>query len=264
MLKIGESLNSSIPKTLALFEPFDEEGVRALIRAQKAAGATVLDLNTALTQDELGLMRKLADFVHEEGGLVPMFDSPDSAVLMQMLRETSGPAFVNSVTLTDRREVLSLCAEQIADGRELSVVALPVSDTLPMTVEERRANVKELIDGLTAAGIPAERIWLDLLIESLATDTAAATRVFDTLGFVRREFSSVHTLCGLSNVSFGLPMRADLNGAFVQMLVAGGLEGAILNVTSPKMRRALACADLLMNQDEYCMNYLTLYREQEG
>lgn len=264
MLKIGESLNSSIPKTLALFEPFDEEGVRALIRAQKAAGAEVLDLNTALCTDELGTMKRLFRLVEEEGGLVPMLDSPDSAVLAEMLSSTEGAVFVNSVTLTDRRELIPLIARQLSEGREVSVVALPVSDTLPGTAEERRENVRSLLEGLIAQGIPAKALWLDLLIESLATDTESAARVFDTLSFVQAEFSGVRTLCGLSNVSFGLPMRAELNAAFATALLARGLSGAILNVTSPKMRRALAATELLFGEDDYCVNYLSLYRELDG
>ena len=264
MLKIGESLNSSIPKTLALLEPFDEDGVRALIRAQKAAGAAVLDVNTALCPDELSVMRRVVSLINEEGDLVPMFDSPDPAVLSAMLEETDGAAFLNSVTLTERREVIALCAEQIRAGRDLHVVALPVGDALPTSAEERREFVKTLIDSLVASGIPEERLWLDLLIEAVATDTAAASRVFDTLSFTKEAYPNVKTLCGLSNISFGLPMRAKLNGVFAAMLVARGLDGAIISVTSPEMRRTLASCELLLGEDDYCMNFLSLYRELEG
>ncbi len=263
MLKIGESLNSSIPKTLALLEPFDEAGVAALIEAQKTAGATVLDLNTALCSDELSVMRRL-DAMTRAAGLVPMYDSPDPAVLEAMIRETQGDAFVNSVTLTERREILPVVAEALGAGRELFVVALPVGESLPATAEERRENVRNLLQGIFSAGVDAEHVFLDLLIEALATDTLAPARVLDTLDYVRENYPSVRTLCGLSNVSFGLPMRARLNTSFLSVLLARGMEGAIMNVTSPAMRCAVASLEALFGEDEYCMNYLSLYRELEG
>ena len=263
MLIIGESLNSSIPKTLAILEPFDEAGVRDLVRAQLSAGAEVLDINTALTSDELSLMRRVAAIVKEEGG-VPMFGSPSPEVLKTMLEESEGRAFINSVTLTERQEILPLCAAQIASGRELFIVALPVGEELPQNAGDREANVEKLMEIFAACGIPAEHIWVDVVVEALSVNTESANKVLAALTFVRERYPSVRTLCGLSNVSFGLPMRAELNRAFLCLLVSGGLSGAILNATAPSVRRTVAALSALLGEDEYCMNYLTLYRELEG
>lgn len=259
MLIIGESLNSSIPKTRALFEPFDEAGVRALIRAQKEAGAEVLDINTALCAEELPLLLRITALVREEG-LVPMFDSPSEEVLTELLRSTKGPAFINSVTVTERHGILPLCARQIAEGRELSVVALPVGETVPRDTAERCANVKSLMETLESADIPRECIYVDLLVEALATDSSAAKRVVATLEYVNGAFPGAKTTCGLSNVSFGLPMRARLNAAFFAMLSSRALSSAILNVQNPEMRHAIAASALVMGEDEYCMNYLAVFR----
>ncbi len=263
MLIIGESLNSSIPKTLALFEPFDEEGVRALVRAQKTAGAEVLDINTALCADELSLMRRIASVVKEEG-VVPMFDSPSPEVLQIMIEESQGRAFINSVTLTERHEILPLCAEQIAAGRELFLVALPVGEELPQNAGDREANIVRLMELFALYGIPAENVWVDVLVEALSVNTESANKVLSAQTFVREKYPAVRTLCGLSNVSFGLPMRAELNRAFLCLLAAKGLSGAILNAAAPSVRRTVAALAALCGEDEYCMNYLTLYRELEG
>ena len=263
MIRIGETLNSSIPKTLAVLEPFDEAAVREIFAKQKACGALIADLNTALCPDELNVMRRLGALCAEYE-LVPMFDSPDPSVLCAMLKETQGAAFVNSVTLTDRREILPLVRDQIAAGRQLSLVALPTGDAIPATDKERRENVTNLVDGLLSLGIPAGAIWVDLVVEALAADQKSACRTLDTLSFVREKYPEAKTVCGLSNVSFGLPSRAELNCTFISMLLAGGLTGALCNVTSPRMRRTLAAAEALLGEDDYCMNYLSLYRELEG
>lgn len=70
-------------------------------------------------------------------------------------------------------------------------------------------------------------------------------------------------MCGLSNVSFGLPGRVNINIAALSAGVFLGLDSAILDVTSPKTRLALLAADVVAGNDEYCMEYISYLREQE-
>jgi 5-methyltetrahydrofolate--homocysteine methyltransferase len=76
-------------------------------------------------------------------------------------------------------------------------------------------------------------------------------------------FEGIHTLCGLSNISFGLPERKFLNQTFMVMAIAKGLDGAIVNPLDKKMMANIIAAEALMGKDEYCGNYLTAYREKK-
>jgi 5-methyltetrahydrofolate--homocysteine methyltransferase len=80
---------------------------------------------------------------------------------------------------------------------------------------------------------------------------------------VMTTFEGIHTLCGLSNISFGLPERKFLNQTFMIMAIANGLDGAIVNPLDKKMMASIIAAEALVGKDEYCANYLTAYRAKK-
>jgi 5-methyltetrahydrofolate--homocysteine methyltransferase len=77
---------------------------------------------------------------------------------------------------------------------------------------------------------------------------------------ITRTFPGVHTMCGLSNISFGLPERKFINQAFMIMAIGRGLDGAIVNPLDSKMMGAIVTAEMLIGRDNFCMNYLKAYR----
>ena len=93
---------------------------------------------------------------------------------------------------------------------------------MPHTVEERLKNAGELIGKLTAYGIAPENIYIDALAETCSIDTAAPAVTLGTISAIKQEFPEVKTICGLSNVSFGLPRRKYINAAFLSMAVCCG------------------------------------------
>ena len=74
-------------------------------------------------------------------------------------------------------------------------------------------------------------------------------------------FPGVHTICGLSNVSFGLPLRKFLNRTFVGMAIAKGLDTVILNPLDKRMMANIVAADALAGNDRFCMEFIRAYRE---
>ena len=78
---------------------------------------------------------------------------------------------------------------------------------------------------------------------------------------MKKALPSVKTTCGLSNISFGLPNRIEINCAFLSAALYAGLDSAILDPSSPRIRAALAAANALSGNDEYCMDYITAMRE---
>ncbi len=255
MLIIGEKLNSSIPKTLTAMREGDEEALRSLIRAQEAGGAAYLDVNTALLEEEeLPALRRLAALIRRESACGLMLDSPNPAVLAAALPEAGDrPVMVNSVSLDARYDAL---LPRIREAGA-AVVCLPLRDgAVPADAAGRVENAVRLADKLTAAGIPADALYIDVLAEAVATAENGAVTALDTIRGVKAALPEVKTVCGLSNISFGLPRRIHLNAAFLSMALAAGLDAAILDPSSQAMRTALLASEALLGRDEFCLSYI--------
>lgn len=262
MILIGEKLNSSIPKTLAAFEARDEAAVVALIEQQAAAGAEFLDVNAAICGDSecevllwaIGLVR-----AHSSCGVMIDTTAPD--VMTRALESVGDCAVIlNSTTIDERFDTVVPLALKSGAG----LVALPIdSEGMPHTLEEKTQKIDCLIAKLRTAGVPDDKIYLDVLIETLATDGMSARNALGAVAHVCATYPQVKTTCGLSNISFGLPRRALINSAFVTAAVMAGLSSAIADPASPALRDALAAARVVAGEDDYCMEYITHIRSAD-
>lgn len=261
MILIGEKLNSSIPKTMEAFSAHDEAAVIGLIQAQADAGAEYLDVNTAICGgEELAAMLWVVALIREHSSCGIMIDTADPAVMAQAVQAAAGtPLILNSATLTDRFDEVTALAHLSG----ASVVGLPIDGEMPHTLEEKCEKLAALVEKLRKAGLPDERIYADVLIETLATDGASAKNAVGAVQFMAQNYPDVRTTCGLSNISFGLPRRSLINSAFLSAAMMAGLSSAILDPVSPAMQDALAAAKVVAGQDDYCMDYITHIRSGE-
>lgn len=256
MIKVGEKLNSSIPRTREALERRDASAIIELAGRQLDAGADLLDVNASLFMgEETEILLWMMGIVQEETGARLMIDSPNPAVMAAALAaDSTGDAVVNSVILDEARlsAVLPL-VEQYSAG----VVALPIGPAgIPKTPEARLENVRKLMERLAAEGIGPSRVYIDTLVEALSADSGAAVVTLETIRLVREAYPDVNILCGISNVSFGLPNRKNLNAAFLTGAILAGANAAIFDMTDPGMRDAATAAEALAGRDEYCMEYL--------
>lgn len=261
MILIGEKLNTSIPKTQAAVAAKDAGYLKDLIQSQVEAGADYLDINTAAgVEDELKSMKWLIKLVLEYSQAGIMLDSPSPEVIQEVITLVQDrPVIVNSVTLAGRLELLPVIRETGA-----SVVGLPIDDSgIPDSAQKRADNAERLLDKITHAGIPAEKVFLDVLAESLAVSDMNLMCSIETILAIRNRFPALKTICGVSNVSFGLPKRININAAFLSAATISGLSAAILDVTSPTIKAALLSSLAVAGLDEYCLNYIAYMRNQQ-
>ena len=256
MLIIGEKLNSSIPSVKPLMDASSLDALTALIQKQADAGADYLDVNTALCNDEAGMMQTLVSLILQNTSCGIMLDSPDPNVILQTLPLCGDrPVIVNSVTPTDRFD--EIVPTLVREFPNASVVAMPLGI-------ESYGEMDAFIQKFADAGLSRDRIYMDLYIESVATDDAAGKRAIDTLKYLKANHPDIKTTCGLSNIAFGLPSRQTVNTAFFAIASALGLDSAILDALSPAMTKMRAAVRLLYGEDEYCMDYITCMREFEN
>lgn len=258
MIIIGEKLNSSIPSALEAMKSGDE-AIIALIRAQEEAGANYLDINTALVEDgEAEAMERIVRLALDNSSCGLVLDSPDPEVLSKAARLCAGRELIlNSVTADERIDELLPTLAELGCG----VVLLPMnqSEGIPESAEGRLECAKAAISKLTAAGVSEENIYVDAICETLATSDTNAKTALETIRLIKSE-TGAKTVCGLSNVSFGLPKRAFINAAFLSIALSKGLDAAIVDPCSKELRKALYSASAVLGLDEYCMEYIGFVR----
>ncbi|MCF8062292.1 MAG: dihydropteroate synthase [Deltaproteobacteria bacterium] len=259
MIIVGELINASRKPVAAPLEAGDREAVARLARDQIAAGADYVDVNAGLFEDrEAELLCWLVEVVQAAVQAPCSLDSPNPEAIEAALSVHRGTPMINSISLEKDRWELLL---PLLRGTGARVVALCMSDEgMPRTCDQRLAIAERLVEGLTGAGIPLENIYLDPLVQPVSTNTACGLELLEAVEGIMKRWPGVHTLCGMSNISFGLPGRKRINETFLVMAVSRGLDGAILDPLDRRTAAALATAEMLAGRDDFCARYLEAFR----
>ena len=120
--------------------------------------------------------------------------------------------------------------------------------------------ISQVINETRRAGVPDEKLYIDPLVMTIATNTQAAQTTFNTMRAIRAQFPQAHISCGLSNVSFGLPVRSLINRTFLVLAVDAGMDTAIIDPNDRELQAAMRAADLLQGRDKHCLGYTRAYR----
>jgi 5-methyltetrahydrofolate--homocysteine methyltransferase len=132
--------------------------------------------------------------------------------------------------------------------------------SMPTTVEERVQVASELIRRLTDAGIALERIYIDPLVQPVSVDTNMGLSALGAIDKVMKNYPGVNTVCGLSNISFGLPGRRVINRSFLALGMAHGLSSVILDPCDKQLMATLLATEMILGRDEYCENYIEAFQ----
>ncbi len=259
MLVVGELINSTRKRIQPLLEARDGAALVDLARRQIEAGADSVAVNCAtLMEDETACLQWAIRTIQDALEVRITIDSSNPAALQRGLEVHRGRAILDSINLESPR--WSGLHPAIVEFKP-EVVALPMDDQgIPPTAEGRLELVSRLVDGLTAAGVEPHEIYVDPLVFPVATDSSHAELFLETLGMVRSRFPSVRTICGLSNVSFGLPHRALINQTFLVLCMARGIDGFILDPLDRRLMANLVAAEMLLGRDEFCQRYIRAAR----
>lgn len=261
MLIVGELINTSRKAINEYVEKRDTEYIQKIAREQVEAGADYVDVNCG-TQvfNEIETMEWLVNTVQEAVQAPLCLDSPNpKAIEAGLALVKYGQPMINSITGEKERfgQILPLVKKYKA-----KIVALCMDDSgMPNTAEERMKVARNLYTNLTEAGVPEEDIYFDPLVKPISVANNAGLEVLDTVKLITQEFPKVHKICGLSNISYGLPNRKVLNRLFVVQTMVMGMDGYILNPLDKTMMGFVYGSTALLGQDQFCMGYLTAHRK---
>lgn len=258
---IGERINPTGKKRFQqALRDGDMDYVLAQAVEQANAGADILDVNVGLPGlDEAAMLARAVKAVQGVCELPLQLDSTKADALEAGLRVYNGKPIVNSVNaeraVLDR--LLPLCKKYGA-----AVVGLTLDENgIPPKAEARFALAERIVAAAEAAGIPRADVYIDCLT---LTASAQQEAVLETLKAVRmvKERLGVHTVLGVSNISFGLPCREQINTSFLTLAMAHGLDLPILNPNAEAMMAAVASFKVLYNLDRDSRAYLARYAGQ--
>lgn len=186
-------------------------------------------------------------------------DSPNpKAIELGLAFSKNGQPMINSITGEKERfgQILPLVLKY-----KTKIVALCMDDSgMPETAKERLGIAKKLVQQLTAAGVPEDDIYLDPLVKPISTGHKAGMEVLETIYGIKQLYPNVHGICGLSNVSYGLPNRKVLNQAFMIQTMSMGMDAYILDPLDKTMMGFVYASQALLGKDEFCMQYLSAHR----
>ncbi len=262
MLVVGEKINTSRKSVKEAVNNNDAAFIRELARKQAEGGADYIDINCGTFIDrELEIMKWMVEEVQKELDNPLCIDSPDpKAVEAGLKAHKNGQPMINSISgEKDRyKAILPLVKEYNA-----KIVVLCMDDEvgIPDDADTRFKIASRVIDGLLEIGTKVEDIYVDPLIQPISTSTLNALSALETIKMVKDAYPGSHAVCGLSNISFGLPERKLLNQTFMVMCMAAGLDGVILDPTDKKMMALVYAGEAMLDKDPYCGNYLKAYRK---
>ena len=261
MIIIGEKINTSLKGVSKAVESGDKEYIIQLAHQQKDAGADYIDVNAGtFVEKEVDYLPWLVQTVQGAMDMQLCLDSPNPEAISRAMEVHRGEPLINSISLeTDRfRDLLPLMT-----SKPCKVVALCMGETsMPTTSDERLAVAEELVTKLKEAGLLLEKIFVDPLIQPISIDQGMGLAALQSIRGIMERFPGINTLCGLSNISYGLPMRRLVNRHFLTLAMAYGLTAAILDPTDKRIMASILTTQMLLGQDEYCANFIDAYQNQ--
>jgi 5-methyltetrahydrofolate--homocysteine methyltransferase len=260
MVIVGERINSSNKNVASALEKRDTEYIQKLAKNQTDAGADYIDVNAGTFVDqEAELLTWLVKITQSHVSKPCCIDSPNPDALEKALEVHQGRAMINSITgEKERRQKLI----PLVKHHEAKVIALCIGEgRIPETADDRVRIGGSIIDDLVKEGIPLQDIYIDPLVQPIATNPSSACIALEVIEKIMSRYPGIHTVCGISNVSYGLPSRKFINAGFLTMALAKGLDTAILDPCNPLMLSSLLASEALTGRDSYGLKYIAAFRK---
>ena len=257
---IGELINNTRKKVNEAVADKDASFIQDLAKQQIEAGADWIDVNggarSGLEEED---MNWLLDVVQEVSGDTPLcVDSNTPEIHAMAYEKVRVRPLINSISLeTDRWDGMA----PFLKDKDCDILALCMDDTgLPKSLDDIISRVERLVKGLAELGFENNAIYIDPLIQPIATDITKGKMAMDAVAGIMEGHPGIHTACGASNISFGMPQRRIINRQFIAMMIAHGLDCAIIDPLDGKTIETIMTADMLFGRDRFCQSFLKAAR----
>lgn len=260
MIIIGEKINGSIPVVADAIAKRDAEFIKNRAKMQAEAGATFIDCCASVPEaEEVETLKWMIDCIQEVTDLPISVDSPSADVLAQVFPYCKRPGLINSVS--GEGDKIDKIFPLIADTK-WEVICLLSDDTgIPKSAADRLRVFDKILEKAEKYGVAHNRMHIDPLVEMLCTSEDGIALNVEVINTVRKRCPDMHITAAVSNISFNLPVRKMINLGFTVLAMNAGLDSAILDPTNRDMMGVIYATEALLGQDDYCMEYISAYRE---
>jgi 5-methyltetrahydrofolate--homocysteine methyltransferase len=262
MIIIGERLNSTRKPVREALERRLGDFLEAEALRQKEAGAQYIDLNAAaLMEEEVSTVSWAVPLLQRAASLPLAIDSPNPEAIEAGLKAHQGRALLNS--LTAERSRIERLLPLVRDYKPRVIVLCLDDEGMPKDPDSAVTIARKMVELLACEGLAAEDIFIDPLVRPVAAEPGAARLFLDSLAAIKRALPGVRTVAGLSNVSFGLPLRGLINRSLLVMALERGLDAAICDPLERDLQASLRAAEALLGRDPSMKIFLRFARDRK-
>jgi cobalamin-dependent methionine synthase I len=260
MIIIGEKINGTRKAVGTAIKEREADTIKRLAEEQTQAGSAYLDINAGTPPSrEPDDMVWLIENVQAVSDLPVCLDSANPATLKAGLETVKKTPMINSVSGEKARieNVLPLALEY-----KTSLILLALDDVkgIADTSEERMEIIHKLIGLALEGGLARDQLLVDPLVTTISTGIENAKITIETIKAIKAAYPEVHVTSGLSNISFGMPLRGVINHTFLAMCIAAGMDSAIADPNNREFMTTMMASEMLMGKDRYCINFNKAYR----
>lgn len=260
MLIVAERINATRKPIREALQRKDETFFIQEAKKQEAAGAHFIDVNAGTeASQEIENLPWLVELIQDEVDIPLSLDSANDQALARALQVyRKKEVMINSFTTEEERIKAIL---PLAKDYNALVVGLAMGEGgIPQTVEDRIKLVDKLVEAVDYYKIGRDKLFVDPLVVPIGTDHHQGQVFLETVKAIKEKYNEVQTICGLSNISYGMPNRRLLNRTFLVLALGYGLDASIIDPLDQEMMSSIYAASALLGYDEFCMNYLSAYR----
>lgn len=261
MIIIGEKINGSIPSVAEAIQKRDADFIKARAKAQAEAGATFIDCCASVPEaEEVETLHWMIDCIQEATDVPISVDSPSADVLTQAYKFCKKPGLFNSVS--GEGDKIDKIFPIMRDNPGWECIALCSDDTgIPKNAADRLKVFDKIMAKAKEYNISPSRLHIDPLVEMLCTSENGIETNIEVISTVRERYPSIHITAAVSNISFNLPVRKMINLGFTVLAMNAGLDSAILDPLNRDMLGLIYATEALLGEDDFCMEYISAYRE---
>lgn len=252
---VGERINPTGKKALqAELKEGSFDMVTTFAEEQIERGASILDVNMGMNGiDEKSTMLQAIYELTRVSEVPLCIDSSHVEIIEAALRIYPGRALINSISLEQEKFEKLI---PIAKKYGAMFILLPLSDAgLPKNLDEKKRIIHKILERAVDCGLTKEDIIVDGLVATIGANKYAAMETMETIRYCKKELG-LATICGLSNISFGLPERQFVNSTFLAFAIHEGLTMAIANPNQDLLVNTAFASDLLLAKEESDLRYI--------
>ncbi|WKY46803.1 methyltetrahydrofolate cobalamin methyltransferase [Eubacteriaceae bacterium ES3] len=259
MIIIGEKINGTIPVVKEAIEARDAAFIADRAIKQAEAGASFIDVCASTAPEyEIETLKWLMEVVQDATDTPICIDSPNPRAIEAVFKYARKPGLINSISEEgDKCEVLL----PLLSGNSWEVVGLTCDNNgIPNDLETKLAITRSMVEKAATYGITPDRIHIDPCVMALSTENKSMLNFVHEIKSIKEMYPTIHVTGAISNISFGLPVRALLNKTCMAFAMEAGMDSAVMDPLNREMMGTISATYALMGQDRHCRKYSKAFR----